>query len=233
VLRYFWNGGETLVRAIAFDFDGVLVESVEVKTKAFARLFAGEDLMILQQIIAYHLKNLGVSRFEKFRTIYRDILKRPLFEEQFRSICEQFSELVVDEVVAAPWVDGAEKWLIRHQGQYPLFVVSGTPQDELQEIVGRRGMAKFFDGVLGAPRTKDLLLRDALQRDGLSPTELVFVGDAATDWQAACQAGVWFIWRKSSEKMPSLPGFTGPSIPSLTDLDACLSALEHQKALKG
>jgi phosphoglycolate phosphatase-like HAD superfamily hydrolase len=233
VLWYFWNGGETLVRAIAFDFDGVLVESVEVKTRAFASLFNAEGPDAVRKILDYHLKNLGVSRFEKFRTIYRDILKRSLSEEQFRSLCERFSELVVDEVVAAPWVDGAEQWLIRHQGRYPLFVISGTPQDELQEIVNRRGIAKFFNGVLGAPRTKDLLLQDVLQRDGLSPVELVFVGDAETDWEAARQAGVWFIWRRSSEEMPGLPGFTGPSIPSLTDLDACLSVLERQKVLKG
>ena len=222
-----------MIRAIAFDFDGVLVESVEVKTRAFARLFNGEGPDAVRKILDYHLKNGGVSRFEKFRTIYRNILKRPLSEEQFRSLCERFSELAVDEVVAASWVDGAEEWLIRHQGRYPLFVISGTPQDELQEIVTRRGMAKFFNDVLGAPRTKDLLLRDALQQGGLSPGELVFVGDSETDWQTARQVGVWFIWRRSSEEIPDLPGFTGPSIPSLTNLDACLSVLERQKVLKG
>ena len=222
-----------MIRAIAFDFDGVLVESVEVKTRAFARLFNGEGPDAVRKILDYHLKNGGVSRFEKFRTIYRNILKRPLSEEQFRSLCERFSELAVDEVVAASWVDGAEEWLIRHQGRYPLFVISGTPQDELKEIVTRRGMAKFFTGVLGAPRTKDLLLRDALQQGGLSPAELVFVGDSETDWQAACQVGVWFIWRRSSEEMSSLPGFTGPCILSLAGLDACLSAVERQKVLRG
>lgn len=222
-----------MIRAIAFDFDGVLIESVEVKSRAFARLFEAEGPTSIRKILDYHLKNGGVSRFEKFRTIYRNILKRPLSEEQFRSLCERFSELVVDEVVAASWVDGAEEWLIQNQGRHPLFVISGTPQDELQEIVTRRGMAKFFNGVLGAPRTKDLLLRDALQQGGLSPGELVFVGDSETDWQAARQVGVWFIWRRSSEEMPDLPGFPGPSIPSLTDLDACLSVLERQKVLRG
>ena len=153
-----------MIRAIAFDFDGVLVESVEVKTRAFARLFNTEGPDAVRKILDYHLENGGVSRFEKFKTIYRSILKRPLSEEQFRSLCERFSELVVDEVVAASWVDGAEEWLIRHQGRYPLFVISGTPQEELQEIITRRGMAKFFTSVLGAPRTKGLLLRDASQQ---------------------------------------------------------------------
>ena len=89
-----------MIRAIAFDFDGVLVESVEVKTRAFARLFNTEGPDAVRKILDYHLENGGVSRFEKFKTIYRSILKRPLSEEQFRSLCERFSELVVDEVVA-------------------------------------------------------------------------------------------------------------------------------------
>src|SRR5256712_13190101 len=112
-----------MIRAIAYDFDGVLVESVEVKTRAFARLFNTEGPDAVRKILDYHLKNGGVSRFEKFKTIYRSILKRPLSEEQFRSLCERFSELVVDEVVAASWVDGAEGLLIPHQGRDSVFCI--------------------------------------------------------------------------------------------------------------
>ena len=96
-----------MIRAIVFDFDGVLVESVEVKTRAFARLFAGETPEAVERIVTYHRQHGGISRFEKFETIYRDLLKRPLSEEIFHALCEQFSRLVVEEVVAAPWVEGA------------------------------------------------------------------------------------------------------------------------------
>ena len=102
-----------MIRAIVFDFDGVLAESVEVKTRAFARLFANETPEAVERIVAYHRQNGGISRFEKFLTIYREILKRPLTEQMFQSLCEQFSQLVVEEVVAAPWVDGAREFLTR------------------------------------------------------------------------------------------------------------------------
>lgn len=222
-----------MIRAIAFDFDGVLVESVEVKTRAFARLFAGEGAETVQRIVTCHIKNGGVSRFEKFKTIYRDILNRPLTDQKFQSLCREFAEYVVEDVVAAPWVEGAEQFLSAHCERYPLFVISGTPEEELREIVRRRGMQRFFREVLGAPRTKDVLLQEALRRHQLASYDLVFVGDAETDWIAARKTGVPFIWRQAPSDTPRLPGFAGPYIPSLAHLDACLSALEKQEVLKG
>ena len=59
-----------MIKAIVFDFDGVLAESANLKTRAFSDLFKGEDEETVRQIVAYHLKNAGVSRFEKFKIIY-------------------------------------------------------------------------------------------------------------------------------------------------------------------
>lgn len=217
-----------MIGAIVFDFDGVLVESVEVKTRAFARLFASEPPRVVDRILEYHLKNGGVSRFVKFRTIYRDILHRPLQDGQFQALCDQYAKVVVEEVVAAPWVEGADEFLMNHQGDYRFLIVSGTPEDELKVIVRQRGMERFFDDILGSPRTKDLLLQEAMVKFGLQPSELVFVGDAETDWIAARQTGVPFIWRRAPNSH-TLPGFSGPSITSLVQLDVCLSALSEQE----
>lgn len=100
-----------MTRAVAFDFDGVLVESVEVKTRAFAHLFSGEPPEAVQRIVEYHRRNGGISRNEKFKVICQDIIKRSLTHSQFRTLCRQFAKLVVDEVAAAPWVEGADESL--------------------------------------------------------------------------------------------------------------------------
>lgn len=209
-----------MVRAIVFDFDGVLVESVEVKTNAFARLFAEEDSNTVERIVAYHLSNGGISRFEKFRAIYRDILQRPLSDKQFRALCDAYAKLVVDEVVAAPWVEGAEEFLRVNGKRFALFVVSGTPEDELKEIIRRRGSEKFFQEVLGSPQTKDVLLRGIMQRYALDPMELLFVGDAESDWLAARQLEIRFIWRQVTRDLARPSGFAGPAVASLVNLES-------------
>ena len=45
-----------MLRTIIFDFDGVLAESVEVKTKAYALIFQEEGKEVVRQIVDFHLK---------------------------------------------------------------------------------------------------------------------------------------------------------------------------------
>ena len=215
-----------MIKAIVFDFDGVLAESANLKTIAFSDLFKGEDEETVRQIVAYHLKNAGVSRFEKFKIIYRDILKKPLSDEKFNFLCGQFSLLVVEKVISSAWVEGACEFLQNNKELYSFFVVSGTPEDELKEIIRRRGMESYFNEVFGSPKTKDVLLRELMAKYELRPSELVFIGDAETDWMGAKKTGVPFILRKVSEQYPHFPGFKGPSIPSIAHLSTCLSELD-------
>ena len=211
------------VHAVVFDFDGVLAESVEVKTRAYALLFDDEEEEAVSQLIAYHIKNGGISRFEKIRVFYKDILQRPLSEKRFQELVLRCSKLVVDEVVAAPWVEGAREFLSQHEKQYNFFIVSGTPEDELNEIVHRRGMGHYFDSVRGSPKDKITLLGEIMEEYNLRPEKMVFVGDAETDWNAAKNLGLPFLWRCVSNQNPRLPGYNGPRLSSLTELDMNLN----------
>ena len=133
-----------MIKAIIFDFDGVIVESVDIKTKAFARLFEHEGGVVVEKVVDYHLKNGGVSRFDKFRYYYKEILKRPLSDQQFEELCSGFSELVMEEVVKAPYVKGSKEILDNYSRIYQCFVATGTPQEEIDEIIIQRGMVPFF-----------------------------------------------------------------------------------------
>ena len=211
-----------MIRNIIFDFDGVLLESVEVKTRAFRQLFGGEPPEQVSKIIAYHLRNGGISRFEKFRTIYRDILERPLAESEFQRLCDRFAECVEDEVVASPWVPGAKEFLDAQRGKYRFFVVSGTPDAEIKNIVKRKHLGDYFVEVLGSPRNKAELLQDLAERHALVKSEMLYVGDSVNDWRAAQAFGIGFIWRRPSDALETLPDFLGPMIPSLLQLEEAL-----------
>jgi HAD superfamily hydrolase (TIGR01549 family) len=208
-----------MLRAIVFDFDGVLVESVDVKTRAYALLFQNEGEEVVQKVVDYHLKNGGVSRFEKIRFCYSDILYRSLSEERFQELCTQFSHLVVDEVVASSWVDGAKEFLIKNKNKYTFIIISGTPEAELKKIVRRRKMAHFFNSVRGSPKNKVTLLGEVMDEYHLKPEEMMFIGDAETDRNAARETGVPFILRCASNKENFTPSYTGPRLSSLNELE--------------
>jgi HAD superfamily hydrolase (TIGR01549 family) len=217
-----------MIRAIAFDFDGVLVESVDVKTRAYAYLFKEYGQDVVSKVVDYHIKNGGVSRFVKLRTIYDKILKESLSENKFDSLSEQFSSIVVDAVVAAPWVEGAQEFLQKNKNRYLYFIVSGTPQEELELIVQRRQMGQYFCAVLGSPKNKVDLFHEFLPRLNLTPKETVFVGDAETDWNAAKTIGLAFLWRCVSAEDTLLNGYAGPKMITLSSLEENLEVLKKQ-----
>jgi phosphoglycolate phosphatase-like HAD superfamily hydrolase len=183
-------------RAIIFDFDGVVVESGEIKTQAFANLYReyGEEVMV--EVAKYHVLNGGMSRYQKFRYFQETLLEKPpLTAEEERQLDQRFSELVVEAVIASAPVPGAAELIQREAGRIPLFVASGTPETELNTIVVRRGLGSYFTAVRGSPTPKQKLIADILTTHRLLPERVLMIGDALIDYQSAMVNNVAFIGR--------------------------------------
>ena len=182
--------------AIIFDFDGVIVESVNVKTQAFAALYShyGED--VVTQVQSYHLRKAGVSRFAKFRYFQTEILGgAPLDDRAVEELAQAFSTLVMDKVVAVPMVRGAQEFLDSNLGRLPMFVISGTPTVELGQILERRKLSDYFVEFWGSPAGKAANIAELLQKYGLSASRCVMIGDAIADYEGAVSNGVNFLGR--------------------------------------
>jgi len=211
-------------QAFFFDFDGVLADSVEVKTKAFARLFEPFGPEVTARVVDHHRRHSGVTRVDKFRHYYREFLHQPLSEEELAELCRRFARLVVNEVVAAPEIPGAEAFLRVCVEQLPLFVVSAAPEAELQEIVRSREWSGYFREVRGAPRSKQENLASLLREYALSPERCLFFGDAEADYRAAQACGVAFIGIVPGPEAPLLQ--VAPEIQwrrDLTDMAGLVS----------
>lgn len=194
----FRNGlgeGMNKVEAIIFDFDGVLVESVDVKTKAFAEMYKQYGPKIVDQVVAYHLAHGGISRYEKFRYYQETLLGKSLSSSEEIILGETFSKMVKYAVVTAPLVPGAYEFLSEYHQAFALFVASGTPEEEMKEIIRSRGMAHFFISVHGAPTEKASIIRSICEEHSFKNRSVLMVGDAMTDYMGALTAGVRFVGR--------------------------------------
>ena len=182
------------MRAIVFDFDGTILESVDTKTRAFETLFAGVPEHV-ESIVALHLAHGGVSRFEKFRMIYESLLKREPQPGEFDDLGRRFQALVYEAVVACPFVTGASEFLEDYSPKYPLAVVSGTPHQELLDILARRRIHSRFVESCGSPPGKPQILSDLLRRHQWAARDVLMVGDAMSDYEAAVAVGAQFVGR--------------------------------------
>ncbi len=181
-------------QAIFFDFDGVILDSVHVKTRAFAKMFRDYGPEIEKQVVDYHLAHGGVSRFEKFRYFYEVFLRKPVSDAEIEKLGEQFSDLALEEVLNSPFIEGAEETLEQVRKENILsFVVSGTPDEEMKQIVNLRNLWPYFKEVHGSPTHKDEHVRDIAKRYDLNLANCLFIGDSTTDYDAATAAGTQFL----------------------------------------
>jgi len=191
--------------AVILDFDGVLVESVDVKTRAFAALYEHYGTDVVRQVVDYHLENGGLSRYQKFRHYHEDILGITLSAAVSAELGARFSCLVEDAVAAGPWVPGAREFLEAHHSTLPLYIASGTPETELRRIVLRRRMKAYFQAVHGSPATKADIIRSIVTAGNYARGRVLMVGDARTDYDGAAAAGVAFVGRVAGSHNP-FPG---------------------------
>jgi phosphoglycolate phosphatase-like HAD superfamily hydrolase len=207
------------LRAIAFDFDGVILESADIKTEAFAALYANypEKLSAIRE---YHIAQAGISRYVKFEHIQTKILGLPYTDRDREQRSAEFERLTHEQILRCPEVRGAAALLRGLEGRVLRIVASGTPQDELQKIVAQRGMGGWFEEVWGTPRTKPKILRDVLTSHGLAAGDVLMVGDAMNDYQSAQETRVRFLARETGST------FEGMAVDRVRDLNEMGAWLE-------
>jgi len=197
----------TRFNAIIFDFDGVIAESTDIKTQAFAELYRSHGEAVVSEVVRYHTENGGLSRYHKFRHFQHHLLNGPpLTPKEESELDRRFSELVVEAVINADAVPGANELIRQQYDRVPLFIASGTPEDELKTIVKRRNLSPYFKQVRGAPKLKNALIAEILSDNKLQSESVLMIGDAMADYEGARENGTAFLGRIKPGDNPFPPG---------------------------
>ena len=207
---------------LIFDCDGVILESMDVKTRAFERIGNDFGKEMGERLAMYHAINGGVSRYEKFEWLYRMVYGRSITPDESAVLNGRFVDYALEEIATSPLVAGTCDVLERWQGRVPMYVASGAPQEELVFLLEKRGLGHYFNGIYGSPPSKGPLLLKILQETGSPPEETLMIGDSAYDLRAAEQAGTLFYGRGGRFKY-------GPH-PWHEDLTRLNDYLEHLKS---
>ena len=191
------------LHTIFFDFDGVLADSTTIKTDAFRELFKAYGPSAVDAIVEYHLLHGGISRVDKIRYCYEEILKIPLSAAEQQNLAEQFSGIVLDKVISSDWIGGAREFLEKAYKAVRIIVISGTPDEELKLVLSKRHMDHYFTDIVGSPVKKPEHISNFLIKYDLKPQNCLFVGDALTDYNAAIGADLHFIGIQQDITFPS------------------------------
>ena len=164
---------------IVFDFDGVVLDSVEIKTNAFAEIYSEYGSEIVSKVVEYHKRNGGLSRFEKFKYYHKFFLNHALSNKEIKILDHRFSDLVFKKIIFTSEIPGAFDFIDIQLNMGKLCIInSATPQ------------IKF---IFGSPSTKSENLKKIKGKLDCDYSDIVFFGDAFADIKAAYEVGVDFV----------------------------------------
>lgn len=193
---------------VFWDFDGVIKDSVDVKTDAFVNLFKSFGEEVMARVREHHLANGGMSRFDKL-PLYLLWAGQESTPVRVDELCDQFRHSAFDGVIHSPWVPGAEQYLRSNSARQIFVVVSATPQDELEQILHALDLTSCFASVFGAPVKKKYAIHESLKQYGLHPKHCLMIGDAYADLEAAEANSVPFLLRRHRTNADVFGTYTG------------------------
>lgn len=186
-------------KCIIYDFDGVICDSVNLKTEAFASLYQSYGSEIVDKVKSYHLLNGGISRFEKFKYFSKVLLNRDISDRELVEMGESFSRIVLNKIIEKSINSDVIEYLESKLTSTLQFICSGTPHEEMKLIVKEKKLDKYFREVFGSPLPKTAIINNIMERYKLNSTDVLFFGDAMTDYLAAQETFIDFIGIENSD----------------------------------
>lgn len=180
-------------KTLVFDCDGVVLNSNEIKTKAFYEAVKHFGHQQAQALVDYHVTNGGISRYAKFKYFINQILLQPFDEVLYQDLLKHFSKSVKHGLMNCEIAEGLDHLKMQNPNANWL-IVSGGNQEELRYVFYQRNLDKYFDGgIFGSPDTKDSILARELKNGNIKRPALFF-GDSKYDYQAAKAAELDFVF---------------------------------------
>ncbi|MEU0471545.1 HAD-IA family hydrolase [Streptomyces olivaceus] len=184
-------------RAIVFDLDGVLVDSVGVMREAFTVAYR-EVVGPGEPPFAEYSKHLGRYFPDIMRIMGLPLaLQEPFVRESYRLAHRVRMFDGVPDLLRSLRADG-----------YRLAVATGKSGPRARSLLDGLGVLTQFEHVLGsdevanAKPAPDIVLR-AMELLGAGPDETMMIGDAVTDLASARAAGVTAVAALWGESDPS------------------------------
>lgn len=192
---------------IFWDFDGVIKDSVKIKTETYMKLFAEEGQIFTEKVRMHHIENAGISRYVKI-PLYLKWIKKDS-EENVIKYLNIFKEMVLNSVIYSDWVPGVQEFILNNSELKSFYIVTGTPQEEIEFILEELDISDKFVGVHGSPASKIDIISSIIESKKIELYNCIMIGDAMVDYEAARFNDIEFLLRDHSENKDIFSKYEG------------------------
>ncbi len=186
-----------VLKAIIFDFDGVLADTEPLHFKMFQQVLRQEGLPLGEQ--DYYQKYVGLDDKGCFQAIL-SAHGRPAPPETVRRLVERKAALMLEQIKVTPVMyPGIEDFVKRAGGRYRLAIVSGALRHEIELILKSVGLRSSFEHITaaedmrnGKPDPEGYLhaLQALNRRAAIQASDCLVIEDTIPGIQAARAAGM-------------------------------------------
>jgi phosphoglycolate phosphatase-like HAD superfamily hydrolase len=165
-----------------FDFDGTLVDTLDIYIKIFEKLtkrpqpFEKEEIERLRGMTA--LRIARELRIRPWRVSWLLVRGRALMRRRML------------EVEVFPGIEAMLKNL--DEAGIPMFIMSTSSPGNIQKLLKARGMDRYFQHIYGNVGVfgKAKMLRKILEKNKLAAEDVFYIGDEARDIEATKRVGI-------------------------------------------
>lgn len=100
-------------------------------------------------------------------------------------MCSDYSKLFVEKIIQSPFVEGTKDFLDYFSLRIQIYQVSVNSENDLNNMLEAKGIKEYFKKVYAHPRKKTESITDIMLKEDISSENVIFVGDAIEDYQAA------------------------------------------------
>jgi beta-phosphoglucomutase len=188
-----------VIRAVVFDFDGVLANSEPLHFRAFRDILAEEGLSLTEH--DYYTRYLGYDDVGAFRAIAADQNRDVTDSEIANWVVRKAERLEALERGVSVLFPGARDAIARMARSGPIAIASGALRHEIMRVLEREQLAALFSAVVAAgdtlaskpdpaPYRKAVELLRQMTGDSLQASECVAIEDSHWGLVSARQAGL-------------------------------------------
>lgn len=189
-----------MLRAVIFDFDGVITDSEILHLRAFNQVLARYDTEI--SIKDYYKEYLGLSDLDFFNTLIdKKVLQKPTqgIEHLEKEKTAVFEKLAKTE---GKIIEGVRDFLqMLNQNKTPMAICSGALLPEIELVLEQARLRSFFEVIVsaesvkkGKPHPEGFLLTlqklNENQQNPVLPGQCVVIEDSHWGLEAAKAAGM-------------------------------------------
>ena len=182
------------IETIFWDFDGVILDSNSIRDAGFRDVLMGFPQEQIDELLAFHQENGGLSRYVKFRYFFEEIRKERVSKKQIFSLSENFSKIMLNNLINKDLlIKESLDFIKSNYRNFNMHIVSGSDEKELRKICKGLEIQKYFNTINGSPTDKNTLVANILSSFSHEKDKSLLVGDSKNDLEAARVNGVFFM----------------------------------------